>query len=1107
MACVCSACGFENRDGRKFCARCGVRLGLVCPACGRQNELDEDFCGECGAALAPARWTPGPTLTGAVQGERKQLSVLFADIQGSMDLQEDLDPEMWAQIMVPFAQILADGVRKFGGTVDKFTGDGIMALFGAPVAQEDHARRACHAAWYLTKAIAAYADELRGSQQVDLHVRLGVNSGEVIVGPLGEDLPLDATALGYTVGLAQRMEAMAEPGTAYLTEYTARLVGDWFHLENLGLIAVKGAREPLTVYVLRGPVLSPPAMRSVGVLGVTPLVGRDREVAAAEDALAAAIEGEAQVVGIVGEAGVGKSRLCDELARSATAHGLVVRRTTGVSHGRDLPLLPILALLRDYFAITDSDSPEEARAKIAGRLLGLDPGLVEALPLLFDFLEVPDPRQRAPKLAPEVRMRTIFATLRWITERRSEREVLILIFEDLHWFDPQSLAFLERLIESFQGSRTLVVVNFRPGFSASWMRKAFYRQVALSPLRDEAVAELLGSLLGADFSLAPLLGFVLERTGGNPFFIEELVRALVDDGTLGGGGGSYRLNRALDLIHVPPNVQSLLAARIDKLPEREKRLLQAAAVIGRTFSQPVLRKVAGLSDDDLDAVLFVLCEAGFVQTESVHPIAVYRFWHPLTQDVAYQSLLSERRARLHRAIASALIDIDEDRLDEQAALIASHWAKAGERFEAARWTARAANWALRSDFGEAWRRWQETVELLEGVAETPESLELGVRVRGRLVQFGARTGVELEQLERLASEGRALGERLGNDGLLSWTIVVSGSTQLFRGHVAKALDRYLEGDHWAQKSADPMALLGVCLGVAIAYAYTGPLEEGLAWVDRGLAACGGDPELGASLVGYSPLVRLHQFRARLLGQMGRLSEAHGDAQKAVAQARSRAEPETLGWSLAVLAQLGSLTGEGGDPVTANEAIRLSEQTGDIGSLVLGLAALAMAHLSAGRASQAMAACERALLEAREHGSGLFEEANLLAYLAQARQAAGDRDGALAVAEQAVEVSRVEGARVSECLALLTRAQARRATGAGVAEIRADLDSALALAGEVGAHVYDPLIHEELGRDAHDPGEFEEAVRLYTAIGAVGHAQRLQAELEKHRGNRTGDDRT
>jgi adenylate cyclase len=799
------------------------------------------------------------------------------------------------------------------------------------------------------------------------------------------------------------------------------------------------------------------------------------------------------VVGVVGEAGVGKSRLCEEFAASAAARGITVRRTAGISHGGEVPLLPILSLLRDYFGISQADSSEEAREKVAAYLRLLDPSLEETLPLLYDFLEVPDPGCPAPQLAAEVRMRRLFEALRRITQRRSEREVLVLLCEDLHWFDSQSEAFLERLLESFPGSRTVVLTNFRPEFSAPWMRHSYYRQLPLAPLRGEAASELLTTLLGADASLTPLRRFVLERTGGNPFFIEEVVWALVEDGTLAGAPGNYRLTHPLDAVNVPPSVQAVLAARIDRLPAEHKDVLQTAAVIGRSFAGPVLAEVVAVAGEDLEDTLRALCATELLQETGAD--SEYRFWHPLTQEVAYGSLLSERRARIHGAVGTALEQHEADRLDELAAVLAWHWERAGRHVESARWSVRAGSWAVRSDLAEAQRRWRTALRLLADVDETPESFELGVRARMRLLWVGARTGIEPEEAERLYAEGRNQAERLGDLGVLVVVVSVAGTVRFFAGDPEGALVRYVEAARLAEQASEPALVAVASLGVSCAFAYVGPLDEGLAWADRGILSCAGDPELGAALVGYSPLVRLHQFRAVLRARMGHLAEAHADAEHAVALARSRSEPETLAWALAVLAELASLTGEDDDPLSlAGEARQIGEETGNASSLVLGLAALGLVHLCAGRPTEASAACERALREAQTQRSGRFEEAALLSHLAQARLLAGDPANAIATADDAVAVARAQGARVVECLALLSRAQVFRATGGTPNAVLADLDAALALVKKTGALTYEPFVREELARQRGDMDELREALRLYNEIGATGHERRLEAEL-------------
>ena len=1097
MSAVCVGCGRGNRAGRRFCDGCGAPLTMTCPGCGAVDP-GERFCGECGIPLsanAASEITAARTGTSLKvrpepEGERKQLTVLFADVQGSMELQEDLDVETWAKIVDRFVNVLASEVRRFGGTVDAFTGDGIMALFGAPLSQEDHARRACHAAWHMARAIRAYAEELRRSDRVDLHMRIGLDSGEVVMGRVGEDLRIDPAALGHTVGMAQRMEALAVPDSAYLTQHTARLVEGWFRLRDLGPMTVKGAREPVGVFVLDGPA----PLRSVRRTSASRLVGRVAEMARLEESLTRAAEGDTQVIGVVGEPGVGKSRLCDEFARSVLARGITVRRGAGVSHGREVPLLPVLALLRDYFGIAEGDSPSQVRERISDRLLGLGSDLGDDLPLLFDFLEVPDPDRPAARLEAEARLERVFEVLRRVTARRSERELLVLIIEDLHWFDPQSNAFLERLIENFPGSRTLVVTNFRPEFSAAWMRHSYYQQIPLAPLSAGAVGEMLTHMVGDDPSVAVLPPHLVERTRGNPFFVEEMVRALVEDGTLNGQPGAYRLTRPLDPGGLPASVQATLSARIDRLAAEHKPVLQSAAVIGRTFSEAVLSRVMGQPVEVLATSMSALCAAELLQETQRYPVAEYRFWHPLTQEVAYGTMLAGRRARLHTAVAEALIQTDADRLDEQAAVLAWHWERAGRRLEAAQWNVRAGEFALRSDLGEAMRRWRVAVQRSDRAEQTPEALRAGVQARVRLLQFGGRTGIEPAERARLEAETRAQAQRLGDPALSSVAVTFAGSARFWSGDVEGGLARFLEAAERIDETDDPDLQAAMCTAPSFGFVPVGPLAEGLAWCDRGIEVCAGDPERGSALIGYSVLARIHQFRAAVRARMGRLSDATADVDQALTLLRRRDEPESLCWALAMRPLIAWLSGDATDtsPATA-EALRLAEASGNPASLMLALEGQALTHLTAGHAIEAVAACEQALTVAREKHSGLFAEASVLAHLALAHLHTGDGAAAGSAADEAVDVARRQGARVHECLALLARAQVARSSSARIATIRTDLEAALILVREVDALTYEPFIHEELGRLRRDDKALREAARLYKAIGATERARRLEAD--------------
>jgi class 3 adenylate cyclase len=455
------------------------------------------------------------TSRSALEGERKQVTVLFTDVKGSMDLAEQLDPEEWHKIMDRFFAILSEGVHRFEGTINQFTGDGIMALFGAPIAHEDHAQRACYAALALQADLRRYANELRLEKGLNFSVRMGLNSGDVVVGRIGDNLQMDYTALGHTASLAARMEQIAESGKTYVSEHTASLAEGLVTFQDLGRLAVKGTKEPIRVYELQGLGKLRTKLEVSRARGFSRFVGRTDEMAALEAALARAIEGTGQIVGVVAHPGLGKSRLCFEFAERCRARGIAVYEAHGVSHGKTIPLLPVLEFFRGYFGITEQDAARTARDKIAGRMVLLDETLAKGLPIMFDFLGVPDPERPTPPLDPEARQRQFFDVIRRLARARSVREPAVLLSEDLHWFDRASEEFIENLVVEFApGNRTLVLLNFRPEYHAAWMQRSHYQQLPLLPLGPEAIAELLHDLLGTDASVASLGSRIRERTAG-----------------------------------------------------------------------------------------------------------------------------------------------------------------------------------------------------------------------------------------------------------------------------------------------------------------------------------------------------------------------------------------------------------------------------------------------------------------------------------------------------------------------------------------------------------------------------------------------------------------
>ena len=1025
----CPSCGHANRAGARFCGSCGSSLvaDVICGSCGHENPPANRFCDNCGQALSAggrptaadaatpqpdqAHRRPSPpehlaqkilTGRGALEGERKQVTVLFADVQGSMDLAERTDPEHWRAIMERFFSILSEGVHRFEGTVDKFTGDGIMALFGAPIAHEDHALRACYAALGLHEALADYAGELRRTDGLNFSMRIGVNSGEVVVGAIGDDLSLEYTAIGHTVGLAQRMEQLAEPGKTYLTEHTARLVEGYLKLRDLGEFEVKGATAPLRAYELSGIGAARSRLDLSRARGFSRFVGRDAELDSLKAALGRTLEGEGQLVGVRGEAGVGKSRLCHELVEHARARGIPVYHAAGTSHGRTIPFLAALEMLRGYFGVSEHDDDQVARERIAGRLLLLDPAFGEDLPLVFDFLGVPDPERPAPSLNPEGRQRQLLDTVRRLVHAHGRREAAINLLEDLHWIDGGSAVFLEALVEAIPGSRSLTVLNVRPEYEAEWMSKPYYQELSLVPLGPNAANELLCDLIGADRSLNGLSEEVRQRTGGNPFFIEEVVRGLVEDGSLEGEAGSYRLVRPIGSLSVPPTVEAVLAARIDRLDERDKWLLQAAAVLGREFGESILERIAEMSPPELASALRALVGGEFLFQQALYPEPEYAFAHPLTQEVAYRSQLSDRRGRVHAAVARAIADLYPESLDERAALLAHHWEGAGERLEAARWHARAATWAGTSDPAVAVRHWRRVRELVDALPETPETAGLGIGARTSILLFGWRLGILPEEAESLYTEGKQLAERAGDRASLALLTATYAGTMGLSGGMQKALTLMTEADEALEELGIPALRVAVLQYRISALFVCGRAPEGVPLADLALELTGADPTLGAGVAVASPHAFFHVMKSIMVSTLGHLREGHQLAERAIEVAREQGDLETEGWGQMAHALAAYYAGETEEVLpAATRSIEIAERIGDAFSRCWAQTYLGLAHVMRGEWDAAAEVLERSVALSDETRTGLEGEPWRLAFLTEAHLGRGEPEEAIEVAQRAV----------------------------------------------------------------------------------------------------------
>ena len=590
----------------------------------------------------------------ALAGERKQVTVLFADIKDSTELIRGLDPETAQQLLDPAIHRMMAAVHRFEGTVNQVLGDGIMALFGAPIAHEDHALRACYAALAMQAAMQSYTEEVRRQRGLELRIRVGLNAGEVVVRAIGNDLHMDYSAVGETTHLAARMEQLATPGSIRLTAATLRLVEGLVQVNALGPVPVKGLTAPVEVFKLLGASDTRRRLQAAAARGLTRFVGRQQELDALHQALGRAGAGHGQIVAVVGEAGVGKSRLVYECVHSHRTQEWRVLEAASVSYGKATAYFPVVDLLKHYVHVDDHDDTRTIRARLTGQLLTLDEALQETIPALLSLLDALPEDSPFLKLDPPQRRQRTLEALKRLLLRESQVQSLLLVFEDLHWIDSETQALLDSLVESLPTTRLLLLVNYRPEYHHGWGSKTYYTQLRLDPLPPASAGEVLQALLGDDASLEPLKPLLIGRTEGNPFFLEESVRTLVDTGVLVGAPGAYRLAQALPAIQMPATVQAVLAARIDRLPSADKRLLQTAAVIGHEVPLLLLQAIAELPEVDLHRGLAHLQAAEFLYETRLFPEREFMFKHALTHEVAYGSLLQERRRVLHARIVEAL---------------------------------------------------------------------------------------------------------------------------------------------------------------------------------------------------------------------------------------------------------------------------------------------------------------------------------------------------------------------------------------------------------------------------------------------------------------------
>jgi class 3 adenylate cyclase/tetratricopeptide (TPR) repeat protein len=1031
------------------------------------------------------------TSKSALEGERKQVTVLFADLKGSMELLADRDPEEARKLLDPVVERMMESVHRYEGTVNQVMGDGIMALFGAPLAHEDHAVRACYAALRMQRRVNLYADELQRAGGTPVHIRVGLNSGEVVVRAIGSDLHMDYTAVGQTTHLAARMEQMAKPGSVLMTGDTLKLAEGFVQVKPLGPVTVKGLEITTQVYELTGVGTSRSRFQVSATRGLTRFVGRDNELRQLAQALERAAAGHGQAVAVVGEPGVGKSRLAWEFTRSHRTHGWLVLESGSVSYGKATPYLPVIDLLKAYCRIQERDDPRAIRERVAGKLLMLDRALEPLLTPLLGLLDVPVDDAAWDALDPTQRRQRTLEAVKRLLLRESQVQPLLVVFEDLHWIDSETQALLDGLVESLPTARVLLLVNYRPEYQHPWGRKTYYLQLRIDPLEPDSADALLDALLGEDRTLGPLKRVLIARTEGNPFFLEETVQALVETQVLVGERGAYRMTRAPEALQIPATAQAILAARIDRLSPEDKRLLQAASVVGKDVPFALVQAIADVTEDSLRQGLARLQGAEFLYETSLFPDLEYTFKHALTHDVAYGSLLQERRRALHARIVDAMEEIYPDRLGEHAERLAHH-AVRGEVWDRAfRYLRQAGAKAYaHSAYPQAATCFEEEIRALAHLPETRDRLEQEYEARVELRHALFMLG-DAGRMHPVLTELASVAERLGNPARVNRAIGYMGNYCWWTGQPDRALPLY-ERQFMGAGGGNQFSF-----GLGQVYHALGEYRRAVPFLSQAVAFSSGDRIRERGGAAGFPAVFTRTWLALVLAECGEMRAAQGHADDAVKVAEALDHP----WSL-VLAETdaGRLALYLRD---VNQAVTRFEHAGQV-ARTFGLthwrpwtaAGLGLAYAWSGRLKEAFPIFQ----EAEEHAAASqfrFGHALRVAWEAEAHLLAGRSAEAWRGASRALELARQHRERGHEAWVLRLLAEVASHPAALDAEqARARYADTIRLASELDMRPLVAHCHLGLARLHWRAGDRVQAQECLTGATAMYREMGMPYWLEQ-----------
>lgn len=1038
---ICGRCGAENDSGRLFCSACGEALSPSCSRCGFANKALAHFCGGCGAPLGsppsgagPGAYTPKHlaervlTTRSALEGERKRVTVLFCDVVESYRLAEQLGPEGMHETMDQALRLMAEAVHRYEGTVNQFLGDGLMALFGAPVALEQHALRAIYAALGIRDALRAFNERPSARDGAALRVRMGLHSGIVVVGRIGDDLRMDYTAVGDTTHLAARLQTLAEPGDILISDDTARLVEGYVRLDSLGSLAIRGRTEPVVAHRVLGVRASRSRFQVSAERGLTPFVGRERDLRLLKERLARARAGRGQVVSIVGEAGVGKSRLVHEFRRALQGEAITWLEGQCSASGQSVPYHPILHTMRMSFRIEPDDSASRIREKIRRgvRQVAMDPETV--LPVLEMLFGLSVSGETLQRLDPHSKRQRIFETIRALTMAGARLRPLIIVLEDLHWIDTTSEEFLVQLIDSLPGMPLLLLTTHRPGYTPRWT--AYSAQIGLDLLETTEVSAMVSHLLGTTEMPRELVDLVWEKAEGNPLFVEEIVRSMFERGVLRRDQKQVRWMGAAD-VDFPASIQDIVSARFDRIPEPARRTLQVGAVVGRHFSISLLARTVE-APDDVAAHLEVLKQAELVHETQFFPEPEYAFKHAIVQEVVYQSLLAPRRTQLHRLIGEALEEMVPPALSEHGNALAYHFSRGDVAGKAVKYLIESGDRAAAAFSNrEALDLYRQALDLHRGGDRATEAALL--HKLGTASLFLGDAAASLRYVEEALGAYQALGDkrnalrmhldisRLSTDGYgdaveedraRRHLEAVAASVETDDDSLEKGLI-YQRAAHlhlhrgqpstslaWAHRAVDLFARLAIPMGTSLGtiLTYMGHLDEGVAYNEK---------NWDAVVTAANPLVIAglgHELTLTLALALD-VPRARAWGEKALPLAM-KASPVFEGLLQRPLALTYALSGEVAKGEQACEAILRIERDTQLGCLFEDAASVGFFYARRGQWDRARAFLEPAA--AKNRGRNVAAYAACLVVLGHLRGKQPDLKSAHATLDEALELARTGG---------------------------------------------------------------------------------------------------